>query len=359
MIISIGILAWNEEPSIGKMIDSLAAQSLLRDPGEHAIEVVVVPNGCHDDTAGAARRAIGSAAWPAPAVTGRVVELAQPGKTNAWNVYVHEISRPDAEVLVLADADILFHGDETLRSMIGVLESDPHVLAATDEPIKDIALLAKPGFKEKISIAMAGMTKAAPGQLTGQLYAARASALRRLVMPGGLIIDDGFIKQMLCTDFLRQPLDHSRIRRAENAAHVFEAYTRISDILPNQRRQAAGHAIYSMLRDRLLAVRESGGDPESWLKEKCRDEPDWFRDEVRRRVREGGRWVMPRGMAGARWRRWRRLPAKSKPGALPALLAGGLVDAITLVWANQTLRQGKLKGIWKDTRSEKLGQPTA
>jgi hypothetical protein len=272
---------------------------------------------------------------------------------------VHELSRPDADVLILADADILFHGEHTLRGMVGLLESDPHVLAATDEPIKDIALKARLGIGERISIAMAGMTKAAPGQLTGQLYAARASALRRIVMPAGLIIDDGFIKQMLCTDFLRQPLDHSRIRRAENAAHVFEAYTRLSDILPNQRRQAAGHALYTMLRDQLKAVLEAGEDPESWLKEKCRAEPDWFREEVRRRVAEAGFWVMPPGMVAARWRRWWRLPARAKPTAFPALVAGSFIDAVTLFWANQTLRQGKLKGIWKDTRSEKLGQTPA
>src|SRR5438874_6045172 len=49
--ISIGILAHNEAGAIGATLESLLEQSLLsRDPGDYRVEIVVVPNGCSDNT---------------------------------------------------------------------------------------------------------------------------------------------------------------------------------------------------------------------------------------------------------------------------------------------------------------------
>ena len=54
MIVSIGMLAYNEAGGIAKTIASLLAQSVFHAGAAAAVdewEIVVVPNGCTDDTA--------------------------------------------------------------------------------------------------------------------------------------------------------------------------------------------------------------------------------------------------------------------------------------------------------------------
>ena len=64
MIVSIGMLAYNEAAGIGKTISSLLAQSVFREASAaaqvSAWEIVVVPNGCTDDTAQVAEVALRS-----------------------------------------------------------------------------------------------------------------------------------------------------------------------------------------------------------------------------------------------------------------------------------------------------------
>ncbi len=350
--ITIGILAWNEQDSIETTLEGVFAQSLLQEKACRQVEIVVVANGCTDQTAVVARKVLQDLATASCA--GRVVELKEPGKINAWNVLVHRESRPETGIFILADADIRFLGDRTLENMIMVLEQDSSVVASTDEPVKHIALKADPSWTEKISLKISGMTKAAPGQLTGQLYAARADTLRRIVMPKGLIVEDGFLKQFLCTNGYREAVDNSRICRAPEAAHVFEAYLTIKDILPNQRRQAMGHTIYTYLRDYLKSESEKGRDAEVVLKEEDARSADWFLVEIRRRVTEGGWWVMHEGALSVRWKRLLGLPVGRRFSAFPAALIGWLMDLIVYVWANRTLKRGTTQGIWKDTRTERL-----
>ena len=51
--LSIGILAHNEEPRIGKTLQTLFAQDVFE---KFPTEVVIVPNGCVDGTAETARQ---------------------------------------------------------------------------------------------------------------------------------------------------------------------------------------------------------------------------------------------------------------------------------------------------------------
>ena len=80
MKISIGILAYNESESIGLTLQSLFEQSLFTDANcQTAIEIVVVPNGCSDNTAEVARNLlaalIGQSAHPQ--IHSSVAEVAQ------------------------------------------------------------------------------------------------------------------------------------------------------------------------------------------------------------------------------------------------------------------------------------------
>src|ERR1700719_1670737 len=132
MLISIGILAWNEEAVIGGTLRSLFAQSALQAPAAdllgHAWQIVVVPNGCSDQTAEVSRRVIKEQV----AQTGRsdisweVRELTEAGKSNAWNNFVHVFSDRSATLIVMLDADIEFGERETLANTVKALLADPN-----------------------------------------------------------------------------------------------------------------------------------------------------------------------------------------------------------------------------------------
>lgn len=360
MIVSIGILAWNEEECIGDTLRSLLAQSLIRDltpAAERRVEVVVVPNGCTDATAARASAALkeGAAGLPRGAFSWRVESVAEPGKVNAWNLLVHRFSDPAADFVVLMDADIRFDHPDTLANMALALARDAHAAVSVDLPRKHVAGKARKSLFDRISLAVSGMTQAAPGQLTGQLYCARGALLRRVHMPLGLLVEDGFLKQMLCTDLMRSPCDNSRVVRAPDAAHIFEAYTRVLDIFFNQRRQQIGHAVYTYLRD-YLAERVGVKDAGQIIAANNARDPDWFRALIRERVKRGGWWVMYPGAFSVRWRRLGNLPFMQAVLRLPVALAAFLMDVVVLVAANHRLRSGQLAGVWKDTKSTALGQ---
>jgi hypothetical protein len=174
-------------------------------------------------------------------------------------------------------------------------------------------------------------------------------------MPLGLMVEDGFLKHMMCTNLFTQPSDNTRIIRAPNASHVFEAYFRVMDIFNNQRRQQIGHCIYTYLRDSLKADTR-GKDAGEVLAENNARDPDWFRTVIRERVQQGGWWVMYPGALGVRFKRLKNLSPAQALLRFPVALVAFLMDVVVLVAANRRLRSGQLAGVWKDTKTSVLGQ---
>lgn len=352
MKIAIGILAWNEETSIGVTLRSLAEQSLLAlaESSGWEIEILVVPNACTDQTADAAQIALDSLRQDHPAVQCAVHELVTPGKVNAWNETVHRLADPASDYLVFLDADIELLGLKTLENLVRLLEDDPCVQVATDRPVKHLEQKPHLNPLERLLIGAGAMTQATPGQLTGQLYCARYALLRQIVLPAGLIVEDGFLKQMICTHGFSHEVDNSLIQRAPDAAHVFECYTQVSAVLHHQIRQAIGHTIYTYLRDDL----RKPGRPRPVFEElRARSEadPDWFPKLIRSEVARRGWWVMDTPSVTMRWRRVRFAKGSAKFHFLAIALLGLGVDLPVFLLANHKLRTGQIKGVWKDTRN--------
>src|SRR5260370_250597 len=92
--LSIGIIAWNEEQAIGATLDSLFQQSLfshVKQRGQKC-EILCVANGCTDNTAQVAAEVFSHHAREHPfreAFCGRVANVAERGKANALNQFVH------------------------------------------------------------------------------------------------------------------------------------------------------------------------------------------------------------------------------------------------------------------------------
>jgi glycosyltransferase involved in cell wall biosynthesis len=350
MKLSLGILAWNEENAIGAMIASLGTQTLFAAGWD--VEILVLPNGCTDRTATVAREALETFRRAHPAVRVAVHEIAVPGKANAWNECVHRLSDPLSRYLIFLDADIRLLGDDTLLSLIRTLENDPAAEISTDRPVKHVEQKPAKSLRDRFLLLVGRMTAAAPGQLTGQLYAARAATLRQIVLPRGLIVDDGFLKQMVCTGGYAHPPRQEAIRRAPEAAHEFECYTRLADIFHHQVRQAVGQTIYSYLRDDLKAC---GRPVFAELRRRSEEDPDWLARLVREEVARRGWWVMDSTALSMRWRRIRFGRGPAQKAAFAALALAALAVDLPVFWAaNEKLRRGKIAGIWKDTTNRVL-----
>jgi len=349
MKISIGILAWNEETSIHTTINSLLDQRLitgLADTG-HDIELICVPNGCSDHTAEAARRAFSAAPQT---VHWRVEELTTPGKTNAWNVFIHELSDPATELFFLVDADIRIQGEDTLSNMVTALMARPDLFTCSDRPVKHIALKEKHTLLDKISLHASKLTSDADGQLCGQLYCARADFLRRFHIPNTIIVDDGFIKKMAVTHLLTEPDDSARrMTTAENASHLFESYTRFTDVFATQRRQSAGYIIHRWTWEFLLDQQQENEDAGKTIARLSDEDPDWSKKLIASHLKDRKYRKIRRVILGTRVQRFKNSGGAKKILQLPMLLLHLTLDTIVFSAAVRQLRQNGR--IWRDTRT--------
>lgn len=364
---SLGIMAWNEEGAISTALESLLRQSvfaMLAARGERA-EIIVLPNGCTDDTADVARATIERlhAEHPHPdAFTARVCELEQPGRNNAWNRFVHEFSARESQAIFLMDADIIFHGDDSLRNMILTLERDREAMVVTDRAHKEIEFKSDKTLRDRVSLAISSMNGTNQGWFTGQLYGMRAHIARNLYLPRDFgATDDGFFKQVICTDFLTRPQNLRRVARAPDAAHIFEAYTSVGDVLKNQQRQMVGqtilHVLLEYLKTRPHAERVNLA---ATLRRAESRDPDWLKRLTAQHVsRVRFFWELFPGLLSFRVRRWWALRGWQRVKCFPAMVVGSLVTAISGWRALRFLRQGQTHFWPKAARGALLQRRTA
>lgn len=357
MKISIGILAWNEENSIRATLHSVFAQSLIRDAvtSGFQIEIICVPNGCTDHTAQAAHGAMLAAAEKLDSPEGvrwRVHELKQPGKTNAWNVFVHELSDPQADVLFLIDADIQIFMPDTLRNMLQKLCGRPDAFICTDLPVKHVVFKNRISLLDRISMKTAQINQSASGQLCGQLYCARADWLRRLWIPEGIIVEDGFIKKMAVSNFLTEPEDATRrLLVAETASHVFESYTRLPDVLATHRRQIAGYMIHRWIWEYLQNHLSEAPDAAALVEHLNKTKPGWSREVIADGIKSRDYTRIYRILLSTRFARFRGFGVSKKVIYIPVLAVQIFLDSLQFLAALRLLCRGKLSKVWRDTRT--------
>lgn len=362
---SLGIMAWNEEKSIPAALISLFEQSvfaLLAARGERA-EIIVLPNGCRDRTGTVAEETMERArcghAHP-EAFTAKVIELEQPGRNNAWNRFVHEFSAREARIIFLMDADIIYHGCDTLRNMVLTLEREREAMVVTDRAHKEIEFKADKSLRDRLSLATSQMNRTSGACFSGQLYGMRAHIARNLLIPRDLgAAEDGFFKQVICTDFLTQPLNLRRVVTAPDAAHVFEAYVSVREVLKNQQRQMIGQTAVHVLIEHLKKrpLRERLQLAETLKREEARD-PDWLKRLISRHVSHTRWfWQLFPGLATFRLRRLGQLRGSARVTNLPAAIVGTGVTLWTCWRAFRFLRRGNTYFWPKADRGALLQQP--
>lgn len=334
--ISIGIIAWNEEHAIRRLLESLFRQTLFAELEQRQLtcEILCLANGCTDRTADVATELFAEASRLHPhasAFSGKALNIRERGKINAWNLFVHTASAREAEYLFLLDADIILNHPETLWSMVLTLQTHAEANIAVDKPCKEFEFKKSRTLRETLSLNVSNQTRSATAQLCGQLYCIRSAIARNIYLPRDLTAcDDGFIKAVVCTDFLAHNVWPMRIQRAPNAAHTFEAYTSLKSIFKNQKRQVIGQTLVHILIDVYLK------NLSPWqrckladtLREKERTQPAWLKHLVREHLdRVRFCWRLYPGLLSHRFKRLAKLNAFQKIAALPAVLLG---SAITL-----------------------------
>ncbi|MEL6495789.1 MAG: glycosyltransferase family A protein [Cyanobacteria bacterium J06623_7] len=141
MKLSIDILAHNEANSLPILLSTLCQQSLLKIQNqEKKIEIIVVLNGCIDNTDAAARNTLEQLTIQSYRIswTWKVCEVSEAGKSNAWNLFVHQSASVASDFFCLMDADIQLHDSFALEKMLDVLRKRPEYWIALDRPIKDV-----------------------------------------------------------------------------------------------------------------------------------------------------------------------------------------------------------------------------
>ncbi len=352
--VSIGLLARNEESRIADTLNSLFQQSLFAEldrRGERA-EIWCVANACTDDTASVAARLFQTQSASHPhteAFLASAVSIATPGKINAWNLFVHEISHHETRCLILMDADIRLGEATTLWNLVRGLEEDGEAHVTVGDPVKDIALKPSPTLRERLSLATSRLTQSSSAQLTGQLYCIRADVARRIRLPRDLAAcEDGFIKSLVCSDFLHTATNPARIRRVAGASHVFEAYVTASSILKNQKRQMIGQTFVHVLVDRHLPslCARHMTQPGEVIRLLDETDPQWLRRIIDAHVSEAGHfWRLFPDVCTFRLKRWARQPVGRKLRTLPATIVGTGVTFIAAWMAYRALRRGAT-GYW-------------
>ncbi len=354
LLVSIGILAWNEEKAIGKTLRSLLEQSLFAELDRRglACEIVCVINGCTDRTPEIASQVFSEQADRhsyRDSFTGRVENLSEQGKQNAWNEFVHRCSSREAQFLIIMDADILIHQKESLWKLIVALQSDERLRVAATLPCKDIVFKQQRAMNERLSLSMSEMTRAANGQLCAQLYCMRTTFARNLYLPRDLgACEDGFIKAVACTDFFSHEITTERIRIVPGAEHTFEAYTSPLAVLRNQKRQIIGQTILHVLLDyhfKQLTANERRNLGETL---RCKEGVDrfWIKRLIAEHLKRKPRfWRLYPGLLTLRWKRLKNLSGWKRIACFPAAAGSVAVAFVASLMAWNALKTGGT-GYW-------------
>lgn len=356
--LAIGILAYNEEASIGKTIRSLFKQSYFADlPSEAAgVEVVCVPNGCTDGTASVAR-----AEFEQIQLTGlnsrvrtSVVELGLGSKTHAWNEFVHNLADSAADYFIVMDGDIRIEHPDTIQNVLEALERNPAAFLSAPRALKHVEMRPRRTLLEWLSLQMGAVNAGRISGFAGCMYCARGDLLRRIWFPHGMIGEDAFLHGLVVTDLCRSPEHYERVVGAPNATVVFEAYTTVRKMYRVLRRQAVTRGTNAILWDYLWKNTGPDLDAGELIRRQNEADPGWYHSLVAEHVRRSRWWVMPNGVILRRWGYLRRLPVVRRLSMMPWVVLGMMVDAVVSLDANRLIRKGRIGGLWEATRTTQI-----
>ena len=354
MRISIGIMLWNEESSVGSVIDSLFRQTLFTKPilGVESVDLVILANGCTDESIPNALAAMerNMDSCQTPYVSSRVIELPR-NKQRAWNQFVHRLTPENTDYIFSMDADIVVTDPRALEDLLEGLENNPRPNVATADGLKHIELLKKRNLWQALTLAMTRMFHdARQYHVNGHLYCGRANFLRRLEFPRGFVSgDDGFIGLMTITNLMTTEYELDRIHYLDRPTYVFEAYLSPSRLFRQHRRRMVGATVSAMILD-YISSKQVDGKPDAGiiLRKLCKEDPEWLNRYVTEQIHQRGFWVAPLSGVMYRFTHLRRLSLSRKILRFPLACAGAVWSLGVIIAANRMFRSGTYVSAWEN-----------
>jgi glycosyltransferase involved in cell wall biosynthesis len=352
--ISIGLCAWNEAKRLPATISSLAKQDCFigADSPIATIEIIVIANACTDETVAVAERCLAElvASDTQHRLSFKVIQTETKGKANAWNLFVHEHSRPDADYLLSMDCDIEFLSPNVLSRLVESLDSDPVGKIARPVCRKSTELRRDRSWSDHVALQSSRHKHAQQRYvpLPGALYCARAATLRSVWQPLGMLGDDGHVRDMIVTENWRCPNDRrdASVILVPDVEIAFDAHTGLRDIMWHQVRARIGLANRAIYHAFLYQV--VGTEDASQITARLNlSDPQWYARLIQRGVDKPGWWVLPwPPFQFPRVRALARLPVIQRLKTAPIAALSDLSDLVADVRANQEFRRRRALGVW-------------
>ena len=293
MKVSIGVLAYNEENTIASTIKQILLQNVF-DLSDCEIQLIIVANGCTDKTALVAEKVLQNYKL-IKNFSYNVVNLNKAGKSNAWNEYVHTYSWSNAEYYVLLDADIEFGSKNVIKRLIEALSENPQAHVSVDQIRKDVEKETKKGLFAYISLKLSDSKKSNTHKaIAGSLYCVKGNIIRKIYMPIGLPVEDGFLRAMIVTDNFTHMDNNSRIEVASDVCHYFQAILSPLKLYKHEKRLVIGTVINSVIYNHLWAnVKASPLDAGQIIKGLNVKDENWVVQLIEKYKNRHGFWLVP------------------------------------------------------------------
>ena len=342
--VSIGIFAHNEEKNILSTLLSLASQDIFNLPlfETSNIKVLVLANGCTDATVEIATDYLARQS----AFNGQVIEIKRAGKSHAWNQFVHRPESLSRDYFICLDSDIKFGSTAVLSTLVRRLHDDGQAYLAVDVAKKDTQLKARKTLFERLSLLFSGFMRQGSTAVAGSLYCAKGDILRRVYMPDGLPVEDGFLRAMLVTDLFTRPDNTGRILVVDDVCHYFTPDSSLRSLFRHEERLLIGTYINSVIYGFLWSeVPNTGLDAGELIANKNRGDPLWV-EELLSRHRQSDKPLISRNHYTRYWNRWKQLPSLKKVVYCPLMIAGTFTRYILIRRIKRHLKGESGLGHW-------------
>jgi glycosyltransferase involved in cell wall biosynthesis len=366
--LSVGVVAWNEEPSIAAALESILKQTIFRNAAGSGFEteLIVIANGCTDRTVEVTESFFEKARREFPengAVRLRLEIVPETGFANAWNLLAHTTSRPDADFIYFVNADIVIDQPDAFEWMLNELQKDSGMQVVSPVGRKHIEAAKCKSLCDRLNLAVTRFTeKNQTAQVRGHCFCARVAAMRSVWLPKrfpGAV--DGAFKRMIISNMAATEDKPSRIGLAHNAGYTFEAYRTFCDIYYRRVRLFVGQTFIEALMRHLKTMRVEQPDLNLMAYLRARDEtdPSWLHRLVQLSIHVKGLYAtMP--SPWFRFRFWRNPKIKpfKKIGMIPVAVIAFIFDVPVFLTAAWRLKTGRISDVWKDTKNrEVLAKP--
>lgn len=337
--VTVAIIARNEEAAIGRTIRSLSEQTLF--DGARRINLVVLANGCTDDTAGCAKAAIDRHLSDKAAET-LVVNWEKGGKSRSWNRLVHELAPADTGVFLFVDADIVLADAAVCRDLLTLLEGDPVAVACSGRPTKSVEVKHRKSLLNRLSLRVseAGRYDRA---INGSLYCIETATARQIWLPDETPGEDGFLNAMVRTQGFSRPDNPALVAQASRTTHYYDAPGPLGTV-KHERRIIVGTMINIWMFEHFWAL-ASPTPIGPIIRDRNRDDPQWVNAIIEAQL--GKRWwVVRKSLLLSRLPRrgdgsWLAYLAK-----LPLGVVATLFMLATSWRANRVLRRAGAPAYW-------------